>query len=299
MRNWMLTLSTIVLSGVVAAQMPGTFNGTPQQNSQPISGNAGGYIVSPPTLSLGNGITPTVVTNQDTVNVTLPQNTSANGQTVQSNNPANTNAISASAANTTGETGNAQQAGQANRNFDFVAAPNGGNGPIAGSMADSTISLGDVARKARNGKQIAKRSITNADVNAWNGNAPDPDQPDANGLSGSSIAGSGSQQNMNGAATQTNGGTAGAVQPPNSQSPAYSQPSTQTPFSAPTTPDGSKPNAQQGPGIAPRGSSPKPATPHRDSSEKPQLPRTSSALPFLGTLGAVSTIAGIGYLKLR
>ena len=303
MRNWIVTISTMVLSGVVAAQTPGTFNNTPQQNSQQISGNANGYIVSPPTLSLGNGITPTVVTNQDTVNVTLPQNTSMNGQAIQANNAVTTNAISGNTANgnTNGATGNVQQAGLASRNFDFITAPNGGNGPIAGSMADATISLGEFARKARNGKQIAKHSITNADVNALNGNTSDPNQPaaDANGATGTSMAAPGSQQNMNGTPTQSNGGTAGAVQPQPSQGPAYAQPSTRGPFAAPTTPDGSKPNPQKGQGVAPRGSSAHPTTPSGHSNEKPQLPRSSSSLPLLGTLGTISTIAGLGYIKMH
>jgi hypothetical protein len=287
---------TIILSGVVAAQttIPGTFNRTqpvPQQTN-------GGYIVSTPTISLGDGITPTVITNQDTVNVTLPQNTSLNGPTVQTNNPATLN----TAANTTAASDNSQTAGQASRNFDFVKAPGGENSPVAGSMADDSVSLGEVARKVRNGKQISKRTITNADVNAMNGTFPGTEgQPgDATGVSGASMANP-SQQNGDVTTPQTSGGTAGAAQPQNSQAPAYAQPSNQGPFGAPsTTPnDGTKPNAQQGPRVAPRSSSRPARIPAKPSSDKQQMPESSSALPLLGVLGSIVTLAGFGYMKLR
>lgn len=290
---------TLILGGVVAAQttIPGTFNRTqpvPQQTN-------GGYIVSTPTISLGDGITPTVITNQDTVNVTLPQNTSLNGPTVQTNNPATLNA-NATATNTTAAADNSQTAGQASRNFDFVKAPGGESAPVAGSMADDTISLGEVARKVRNGKQISKRTITNADVNAMNGTFPGAEgQPaDATGMAGTSMANP-SQQNGEVTSQQTSGGAAGAVQPQNSQTPTYAQPSSQGPFGAPSvTPnDGTKPNAQQGPGIPPRSNTRPARAPSKPSSDKQQLPESSSTLPLLGALGSLATLAGVGYLKMK
>jgi len=258
------------LSGVVTAQsvIPGTFNTAPQQ---PGNGNNSGYIVSPPTIALGNGITPTVVTNQDTISVTLPQNTSINGPTVQANVPATVNE-NAATMNNVATNSDQQIPGQASRNFDFVNAPSGENKPIVGSMADDSISLGELARKVRNGKQIAKRSITNADVNALSG-TPQSDNAqlgtDANGTAGGAIARPATQQT--------------------------------DPFTPPTQPDGSKPNAQQGQGISPRGSA-RPAQAPADRSgrtEKERLPNSSSSLPLLGTLGAISTLAGIAYFKLR
>ena len=329
MRTWMLTISTLLLSGLAVAQtpIPGTFNNTPPQTTQQTngSGNNGGYIVSPPTISLGNGITPTVVSNQDSVNITGPQNTSLNGQAVQANNPATVNdngGIVANADNANSgavnnqASANGQNRTTASRNYDFARAPSGESGPITGSMSDDSISLGEVARKARNGKQIAKRTITNADVNALNAQYPGDNNSgapsaNANDMAGTSIAGPASQQNSaNGSAinginsTQNNGGTAGAAQP-QSSSPAYAQPSSGGPFAPRATPnDGTKPNAQQGPGVSPRRSS-RPASAPNDQSTptgentKPQLPRSSTSLPLLGTLGALSTLAGICYFKMR
>jgi hypothetical protein len=313
MRSRMLTFSLMMLSGVVAAQapIPGTFSSTPPQTTQQTNGSAnnGGYIVSPPTISYGDGITPTVVTNQDAINVTMPQNTALNGQVVQANNPGtlNDNANGNSQVNANG-----QIAGQANRGFDFIKAPNGENTPIGGSMADDSVSLGDLARRVRNGKQISKRTITNADVNALNSQSSggnDGQAEDSNGMAGNSVSGAASQQNnANGTSmnsTQTSGGTAGAAQP---QGPAYAQPSTQGPFAPRATPnDGTKPNAQQGQGISPRSSSRPTANPDSNSSapasgestEKQQLPHSSSSLPLLGTLGGLSTLAGICYFKMR
>jgi hypothetical protein len=267
MRKWMLALSILLLSGAIAAQtpMPGTFNNPPSQSTNT------GYIVSPPTISFGNGITPTVITNQDAVTVTLPQNISQNGQTVQTNSGESSNEQTAMASNA-GANVDQRIAGQASRNFDFVKAPAGGGGPIMGSMADNSVSLGEVARKARNGKQISKHSITNADVSAMNGTAPgDSTKPgsDANGVSGTSIAAPASQQN--GAnPTQSTGGAAGAATPPQNRDP-FAKPTTTTPS------DTTKPNKEV----------------------KPQLPQTSSLLPLLGTLGAVSTLAGISYIRFR
>jgi hypothetical protein len=305
---------TMILSGIVVAQttIPGTFNRTQQQT--PGTANNGGSIVSTPTISLGNGITPTVITNQDTVNVTLPQNTSLSGPTVQANAPApvSTDMSGANAANAVGTDNGQNVPGQASRNFDFVKAPGGETGPVVGSMEDPSISLGEVARKVRNGKQISKRTITNADVNAMNGSFPgsgDQSAQDANGSTATSMASPGSQQNASetaGASTQTTGGTAGAAQPQNSQAPAYAQPSNRDPFNAPSaTPnDGTKPNAQQGPGVTPRSSSRRVQTPSDNSNgsnntEKRHLPESSSSLPLLATFGALSTVVGIGYLKLR
>jgi hypothetical protein len=289
MRSRMLTLSTILLSGIAVAQtpLPGTFNNAPPQNTQQINTINGGYIVSTPTISLGNGITPTVVTNQDTVNVSLPQNTSLNGPTVQVTNPATLNESTVA---TTTAANNQRVEGQASRNFDFVNAPDGAGGPIVGSMSDSSISLGEVARKARNGKQIAKHSITNADVNALNGTTPDGEQTAPDGTSMAAPQQTDANGNPINGAAQSNGGTAGAAQPP-----AYSRPSAQGPFGAP--PDGTKPNAQHGPGVAPRGK-PAPA-PTQNEENKPQLPRSSTSLPLLGTIGALTTVAGVVIFKAR
>ena len=302
MRSSMLIVSTLLLSGLAVAQtpIPGTFNNTPPQATQQTnsSGNNGGYIVSPPTISFGDGISPTVITSQDAVNITLPQNTSLNGQSVQANNPATVNDSGGTFTSNNASEANNQSnpnSGAASRNFDFVRAPGAESGPIAGSMSDDSVSLGEVARKARNGKEIAKRTITNADVNALNAQYPgsngDAQSANSNGMAGTSIAGPASQQNnANGSAingmnpTQSNGGTAGAAQPQSSE-PAYAQPSSDGPFAPRATPnDGTKPNAQQGPGVDPRRSSRPASAPNNQppspsntpSTDKPQLPRSST-----------------------
>ena len=284
MRSPLLTLSTILLSGLAVAQtpLPGTFNNTPAQNTQQVITN-GGYIVSTPTLSLGNGITPTVVTNQDTVNVSLPQNTSLNGPTVQVTNPATLNETVSTAATATNVSNEQRVEGQASRNFDFINAPDGGGGPLVGSMSDNTVSLGEVARKARNGKQIAKHSITNADVNALNGTTPDGEQTPTDGTSMTTPQ----QPDANGNPV----GGSGATQPP-----ANSRPSGQGPFGQPS--EGTKPNAQHGPAVAPRGN-PNPVPPAQNDQSKPQLPKTSSSLPLMGTVGVLSTFAGVAFVKAR
>lgn len=307
MRSWMLSLATLMLSGAVAAQapVPGTFTNTPPQTTQQTngSGNNGGYIVSPPTISYGDGITPTVVTSQDTVQVVAPQNTAINGPTVQATSPA------------TLTPSNNQGANPANapaQRFDFVVAPNADNSVVGGSMADDTVSLGDAARKFRNGKTISKRTLTNADVAALNaqypGATPSPDaQPIANG---NAVAAPQGRPNgpFSAPVAAPNGGTTGAVQSAE-PAPAYSQPSTPEGSTTPmNTRRGAKPSARQGGNAsdqdqaAPSDQTSQPQSqpaPRNNDQQTQQLPKSSSALPLLGTLGALSTLAGILYFKMR
>lgn len=278
MRNRWLTLSIVLLCGIAVAQTtwPGTFNNPPAQNTQQII-TIGGYLVSTPTLSLGNGLTPTVITNQDTVNVSMPQNTSFSGPSVQVTNPAtlNESAVVVPAPNATANVGSEQRVqGQASRNFDFTSAPDGGGGPLVGSMADNTISLGEVARKARNGKQIAMHSITNADVNALNGTNPDEEQTPTDGTSMATPQ----QPNTNGnAVSGASQGNSGATQPPSVKT---------------------KPNAEHGAGTSPRGN-PTPVPPAQNDQDKPKLPKSSTSLPLVGTVGALSTLTGVAFFKTR
>jgi hypothetical protein len=212
-----------------------------------------------------------VITNQDTVNVSMPQNTSLSGPSVQVTNPAtlNESAVVVPPANATANVGSEQRVqGQASRNFDFTSAPDGGGGPLVGSMADNTISLGEVARKARNGKQIAMHSITNADVNALNGTTPDEEQTPTDGTS------TATPQAVPGA-SQGNKGT--ATQPPSVKT---------------------KPNAEHGAGTTPPGN-PTPVPPAQTDQDKPKLPKSSTSLPLMGTVGALSTLTGVAFFKSR
>ncbi len=313
MRSFMLAIGTMMLSGALAAQapLPGTFSSTPPQTTQQTngSGNSGGYIVSPPTISYGDGVTPTVVTNQDAVQVTAPQNSAITGATVQANNPATlSNNANANPANATQP-----------QHFDFVVAPNGNNSVVGGSIEDDTVSLGDVARKYRSGKTIAKRTLTNADVDALNaqypGANPNPEAQNnaanSNGMAGTAISGPSARPNGPFSAppnAQNSGGTAGAAQSGAESSSMYAQP-IGTP--ARTTTGGPKPSARQGASETTEPNNSAPTTeeqvpPQTNNNSQPQqeeqkqqLPRSSSALPLLGTLGALSTLAGILYFKMR
>ncbi len=317
MRSWMISIATLTLCGAVAAQtqLPGTPNSTSPQNTQQTngSGNNNGYIVSPPMVSLGDGITPTVITNQDAVQVTVPQNSAVNGAAVQAPSPATLNNGNIVAGAQNGATGSQANGTNGQQRFDFVVAPNGENSGIAGSMSDTSVSLGDAARKIRNGRQIAKRTITNADVEALNaqypGSNPQPNDQQQQALpttsNGAAIAAPVARPNGpfgQPVPTPNSGGTAGAaqsVQP----APAYAQPSRSTPTRY------AKPSARQGDTGATStdqngaGSTTQESTPANNDTnpkqDQQQLPRSSSSLPLLGTLGALSTLAGILYFKMR
>ncbi len=322
MRSWILSFATLSLCGALFAQtpIPGTPNTTPPQTTQQIngSGNNSGYIVAPPTITLGNGISPTVITNQDAVQVTVPQNMAVSGSTVQAPNPATVN--NAPTANP-GTTSGVQQNGQ--QHFDFVVAPTSDNSDIGGSMSDDTVSLGEVARKYRNGRQISKRTITNADVDALNqqygGSAPLQDnnsqqqQQLTTTPNGAAIAAPVARPNGpfgQPVPTQNSGGTTGAAQSSGQQTPSYAQPS-QYGDQQSAAPRYGKPSARQGANAtsddntqqqenaAPTTEQSAPKNNDTTPKQEQQLPRSSTSLPLLGTLGALSTLAGILYFKMR
>lgn len=238
-----------VTAGVQAQYIPGTFVAYPQQNP--------GYIVSPPTLSLGNGLTPTVVTTQDILTVAAPDTTSANPSEVGTAVSGATTPLTMLPGPPGGSVAQGQRppagAGQqAQRPYaDFVVGT--GHEEISGSMQDSSVSLGEVARQYRQGRPARKLSISNADVDQLN-------------------------QNTTGGVPESAPQEPAAA--PNPARPPQNHP-------APVPPFQQKPRQHQdAPPMSP--------VPQSSFEAPEQLPRTFSMLPLMGALGSVTVAAGFG-----
>lgn len=168
--TFLLTLVGAASLSCAQAQMPGTF-------SQAASlGQIPGYVLSPPSMSFGNGLTPNVVTTNDSFAIAAPQSISLNSaeisamnnnapfgptEGVDSGTPMGTPARGGSLGGSQGQA----RSGTLQRPYMDFFRGTGVESPH-GSMSDASIVLGDVARQIRKDRpnQFSGRSLTNADI---------------------------------------------------------------------------------------------------------------------------------------
>lgn len=138
----------VSLSAFAQATIPGTFSRQTSSNTIAV----GGYVVAPPSIALGNGLSPAVVTNVPTVEVTSPQNVSAPAAPANlTTNPdrSNINGLAASPS----------------KHFDYVVA---GNETTYTASAEDGHSLAEVATNLRRNRVQASKVFTNEDIKAMN-----------------------------------------------------------------------------------------------------------------------------------
>jgi hypothetical protein len=147
MRTLWILLGVVALTGITFAQnvMPGTF-------STPVQTVPFAPVLSPPTATLGNGLTPTVVTNKPLVFMAASQE----GQAESTGNVAPEASGAAASANPS-----APRA----KYFDFVISDAG----PSEANPEQAQSLVDIARSTRkNTVPVAGRTFTNDDINQMN-----------------------------------------------------------------------------------------------------------------------------------
>lgn len=157
MRSWQVLIVIAVLCGVGPAQVtiPGTFT-----RAQPGSYvGVSGLIVSPPVVTFGNTLTPTVVAIQDAVAVVSPFGMAVPAQHMLGRSQDQ------------GEHG--ARPGDGPRSEDRARRGDRSpeirqQGPVPGSMADTSVSLGDLARRLRPSNVTVPRTLTNADIDRMN-----------------------------------------------------------------------------------------------------------------------------------
>lgn len=161
----LLALLTTAVTMFAQVPVPGTFSTMP---SQPLQ--FGTPVLSPPIATLGNGLSPAVVTTKQTVFVGVPQYTT--GIPVLQAVPDVGERMETAATEESSERGTAQ----ARDYFDFVVPMSGGT-----AANSNQPSLGDVARSMRkNSAPITGRKFTNEDIGRINqkyGNTAPPAAP--------------------------------------------------------------------------------------------------------------------------
>jgi hypothetical protein len=213
MRTSLVLAAVLTVSIAACAQMPvgGTFSSV---QAQPVQ--FGTPVMSPPIVSLGNGLTPTVITNRQPFVVgapqyVLPETVTVAGEETGAESPQEQQ-------QTTGRT----QQTHARRRFDFVVSP-GGTQPGA-SVGDTRgiVEAAAATRKATRITPMSGKAFTNDDVVRMNqkyGMRPQPSTAPNPGPGNASTDGGAS-----GAAVQagTEQQTTPAQNPP---APAYGNPS--------------------------------------------------------------------------
>ena len=149
MKTLWILLGVVALAGITFGQniMPGTF-------STPVQTVPFAPVLTPPTATLGNGLTPTVVTNKPLVFMAAPQEAQAEA-TVE---------FAAQGAESSAPT-NASAPAPRVRYFDFVVSDPG----ASEANPQPSQSLVDIARSNRkNTVPVAGRTFTNDDINLMN-----------------------------------------------------------------------------------------------------------------------------------
>jgi hypothetical protein len=159
MRTCLCVAVVMMISLAMFAQMPvgGTFSNV--QTAQPVV--YGTPIVSPPTMTLGNGLTPTVITNRQVFVVGAPQ------FVTQDNSNASTGSAGAGENSQEQQTTAGTQQAPVRRRFDFVVT-SGGAG--TSNVSGDTRSLVEVAAATRKTHvtPAAGKAYTNDDVGRMN-----------------------------------------------------------------------------------------------------------------------------------
>jgi hypothetical protein len=201
----------VMVSVAMWAQMPvgGTFSNV---QAQPVQ--YGTPIMSPPTVTLGNGLTPTVITNRQPFVVGAPQFLRTEPVT------APVNAQPAESDNEQPATPGGQQQRQARKRFDFVISSGGAQSGRAANDSRSLVEVAAATRKAHI-TPISGKVFTNDDVARMNqkyGMRPQPSTAPNPGPGNASTEGG-----MSGTAVQA--GTEEQTAPgQNQQPPAYANP---------------------------------------------------------------------------
>jgi len=159
MRRLLVLLSVVGFSMAAFAQVtiPGTFSTLPAQPGTSLYAP----VLSTPTLSLGNGLTPGVVTNQPSYFISAPQNmplvSSLVNAPVEYEPPV---AIAAQTENESNPNSNVASAPNGVRPmFDFIVAGNG-----SASCGSDSGSLAEVAAAARRTAVQPGHVYTNEDI---------------------------------------------------------------------------------------------------------------------------------------
>jgi hypothetical protein len=159
MRTCLCVAVVMMISLAMFAQMPvgGTFSNV--QTAQPVV--YGTPIVSPPTMTLGNGLTPTVITNRQVFVVGAPQ------FVTQDNSNSSTGSAGAGENSQEQQTTAGTQQAPVRRRFDFVVT-SGGAG--TSNVSGDTRSLVEVAAATRKTHvtPAAGKAYTNDDVGRMN-----------------------------------------------------------------------------------------------------------------------------------
>jgi hypothetical protein len=159
MRTCLCVAVVMTISMAMFAQMPvgGTFSNV--QTAQPVV--YGTPIVSPPTMTLGNGLTPTVITNRQVFVVGAPQ------FVTQDNSNSSTGSAGAGENSQEQQTTAGTQQAPVRRRFDFVVT-SGGAG--TSNVSGDTRSLVEVAAATRKTHvtPAAGKAYTNDDVGRMN-----------------------------------------------------------------------------------------------------------------------------------
>ncbi len=144
----LLGLACISLSTLAQNTIPGTFSQQTGQNKTVV----GGYVVAPPSISLGNGLSPTVITTMSTVEIAGTQ--------------------PAVAVETFNSIGNSDLDTIPLKPFDFVVADKNSDalslGEVAASLRRSSVQVGKVY--TNEDLTVPKRSDTMDNLNAGNSN---------------------------------------------------------------------------------------------------------------------------------
>jgi hypothetical protein len=154
MRTCLCVAVVMMMSIVMFAQMPvgGTFNNVQAQQVQ-----YGTPITSPPIVSLGNGLTPTVITNRQPYVVGAPQ-------FVQAENAPTTGVQENPQEQQTAAAGTQQTA---RKRFDFVVTSGGTQSGEATGDTRSLVEVAATTRKTRVAPAEGK-AYTNDDVGRMN-----------------------------------------------------------------------------------------------------------------------------------
>jgi hypothetical protein len=159
MRTWFCLAAVMMMSVAVWAQMPvgGTFNNVQAQQVQ-----YGTPITSPPIVSLGNGLTPTVITNRQPFVVGAPQFVPAE------NTPAtNGEATDAAESSQERQASAGEQRARPRRRFDFMVSSGGTAIDAASGETRSLVEVAAATRKARVTPATGK-AYTNDDIGRMN-----------------------------------------------------------------------------------------------------------------------------------
>ena len=214
MRTSLSLAAVLMMSVAMFAQMPvgGTFSNV---QAQPVQ--YGTPITSPPIVSLGNGLTPTVITNRQPFVVGAPQYVPVEAANAPSGEEQNASPENQQEHQ---QTTTGRQQPQARKRFDFVVSSGGTQSSGSAGDSRSIVEVAATTRKAHI-TPVSGKAFTNDDVGRMNqkyGMRPQPGTPPNPGPGTAS-----SDAGASGAAVQADTEKQSAPTQ-NAQPPAYANP---------------------------------------------------------------------------